>query len=68
LQEDIIKGERVRAFTVEAEYKGQWQKVVDGSCIGNKFIHQFTAIPADKIRLNITASIATPIIKQFAVY
>lgn len=68
LQEDIIKGERVRAFTVEAEYKGNWQKVIDGTCIGNKFIHQFTAIPADKIRLNITASIATPIIKHFAVY
>lgn len=68
IQEEIIKGERVREFIIEVEYKGNWHQLISGTCIGNKFIHQFTPVQADKIRLQITASTATPLIKQVAVY
>ena len=68
LQEQIIKGERVREFIVEAEINGHWQKIMNGSCIGNKYIFQFEPIQVERVRLKITVSTNTPVIKNFSVY
>ncbi len=68
IQEDIKKGERVRAYEVEALVDGNWQKVCDGISIGHKRIQLFDKVKASSIRLNIKQTSEEPIIKNFAVF
>ena len=67
LQEDIIRGERVRQFKIEYLSDGKWTKLNTGSCIGHKRIIKVKPISAHKLRLTITESISEPIIKAFVV-
>lgn len=68
LMEDIANGERVRDFNIEAKTKNGWQLISKGSSIGHKFIAKFQEVEVSALRLNITKSIAEPIIKDFSVY
>lgn len=58
LQEHIALGQRVNAFTVEAEVKGQWQELDAQTTIGYKRILRFDTVKASKIRVNIKAKAA----------
>lgn len=68
MMEDIAKGERIRKYLVEAWVNNQWAFVCDGQSIGHKRIQKFDTITTDKIRLRVTASDATPQIKNLSVY
>ncbi len=68
LMEDIAEGERVRDFTVEAMVGGKWTALVEGSCIGHKFIGHFDTVRAQKLRLLVRQSAAEPLIRDFSVY
>ncbi|MEC8636403.1 MAG: alpha-L-fucosidase [Bacteroidota bacterium] len=68
IQEDISKGQRVRAYTIHALSKGEWKKIAQGESIGHKRIHQLYPIEVEELKLEINQKILPPIIKQFSVY
>jgi len=51
LSEDIAKGERVRAFAVEARVGGAWKVVCAGSQVGPRQIIPFEPVAADALRV-----------------
>lgn len=69
LQEDIRQGERVREYAVEAMLGGTWSTIAKGTCVGHKRIHQLAVpVTAEKIRMRIGKSTATPVISRLAIY
>lgn len=68
LMEDIAQGERIREFKIEGKTKNGWQLISKGSSVGHKFIAKFDQIEVSALRLNITKSIAEPVIRDFSVY
>ncbi len=69
VQEDITKGQRIRAFEIQAYQKGQWRTVFSGTSVGHKMIAVFPeALTAQKLRLFVKASAAGPVIRTFAAY
>ena len=67
LEEDIARGERVRKFVLEGKTEKGWKTIVEGSCIGHKFIHRFDDIEVSKVRLKINQSVDKPIIRSMSV-
>ncbi len=53
LQENIAKGQRVEAFTVEASINGIWEKIAEGTTIGYKRLVRFNDVVAEKLRVTI---------------
>ncbi len=69
LQEYVPLGQRVKSFTVEASGKdGQWSVIASETTIGYKRIIPVAKTTASRIRLNITASFACPVLNGFALY
>lgn len=68
IQEDIARGERVRAFTLEAMTDKGFKQVCSGQCVGHKRIERFHDITASALRLRCSKSTDTPLIKRFAAY
>ena len=69
LMEVIANGERVREYVVEALVRGgQWKRIAEGTSIGHKRIQTFNPVEAAKVRLRVTRSVATPQIRNLAVY
>jgi alpha-L-fucosidase len=67
-QEYIRLGQRVKAFTIEAEVDGNWQELAKATTIGYKRILRFTTVTATKLRFSITDSKACPVISNVGVY
>lgn len=69
VQEYIRLGQRVKSFTVDVWQNNAWKPVVtDGTTIGYKRILATNGIETDKVRLNITAAKASPVISNVEVY
>jgi alpha-L-fucosidase len=69
LQENILEGERVRSFVIEASINDQWKAIKEGSCIGHKYIGLLeTPLKATAVRLIIKEATSAPMIKIFALY
>jgi alpha-L-fucosidase len=67
-QEYIRLGQRVKAFTIEAEVNGNWQELAKATTIGYKRILRFPTVTATKFRFNITGSKACPVISNVGIY
>jgi alpha-L-fucosidase len=66
LMEDYREGERVRAFTVSALVNDKWVTIIkNGSMIGRKQIFPFETVKASKLKLEISESRGTPLIRSF---
>jgi len=69
IAEDIERGQRIRAFTVQVYRNAKWETIVSGTSIGHKFIQLLPQpVYSEKVRLVIDKSIGQPLIKQFSVY
>lgn len=68
IQEDIVYGERIRKYTVEALVNGKWRAICEGESVGHKRIQQFETIECNRIRLVVNEAIDEPIVKNFAIY
>ena len=68
IQEDIVQGERIRQYIIEAKINGKWQKVAEGESVGHKRIAKFNPISTRELRLTIPQSIAMPQIINFSAY
>ncbi len=55
LGENLSKGQRIEAFTVEALTSGgKWMQVAEGTTVGRKRILTFPAVEAEAIRVTVT--------------
>ncbi|MEG3656766.1 alpha-L-fucosidase [Arenibacter palladensis] len=68
LQEDVLKGQRVRKYEIQGYSNGQWKTIKTGTSVGSKRIEEFPPVRVSKVRLRITQAIATPSINNFAVF
>lgn len=68
IREDVSKGERIRAYAVEAKVNGQWTTLYKGTAVGNKRIITFPAVNTKTLRLRINESIAPPVLLSFSAY
>jgi alpha-L-fucosidase len=69
VKEDILQGERVREYAIEALAPGgEWRRIASGQSIGHKWIHRVSPIEAPRVRLRVTKSIAPPRIQSLAVF
>ena len=69
IQEDIVHGERVRRYRIEAEMNGSRRTAAEGLSIGHKRIHLLdTAVETDYLRLVISDSVDEPLIENWSVY
>ena len=68
IQEDITKGERIRAYRVEARVDGKWTAVAKGSSVGHKRIEAFPETNAREFRLVVEQSTAEPQIRDFSIF
>jgi len=73
LREDTVSGQRVRAYEVASSTDGTtWTPVISGRAIGTKrikLLNTTATAPADMVfRLTVTAAVAPPILRQFAVF
>jgi alpha-L-fucosidase len=66
--EDLREGERVREYVIEGLAGGGWQGLAAGSAIGHKKIDRLAPTRVDAVRLRVTASAGTPVIRRMAVY
>ena len=68
IQEYIRSGQRVSSFNVESWNGKEWKPLASATTIGYKRILKFNPVKTDKLRLNITASKACPLISNVEVY
>ena len=66
--EDIAHGERIRAYTVEGRVGASWQVLCRGESIGHKRIERLDRVEVAALRLRVTESVATPMIRSFCAY
>ncbi len=68
LQEYIPLGQRVKSFTIEAWQGGDWKLLAEETTIGYKRIVKVSPTTTSKIRINITASKACPLISNAEIF
>ena len=72
IQEDQTQGQVIRAYVVDAQLANgtDWVTVAQGTSIGNKKIDiwQAGALLVSSVRVNVTKSVDTPVIKAFTVH
>lgn len=68
LQEYIQLGQRVKSFSVDVDHDGEWLPVSQATTIGYKRILRIDPVTTSKIRINILASKACPVLSNVEVY
>ena len=68
IQEEIVLGQRIRAYTVEAKMGAAWQPFSSGTSVGHKRIDVGKPIGASALRLTINAAAAPPVVARFAAF
>ena len=69
IMEDTRGGHRIRGYALEGRAAtGQWQLLAQGSSVGHKRIEIFQEATLDRLRLRITKSVGTPIVRDFAAF
>ena len=68
IQEYIKLGQRIKSFTVESWTDNAWKPVASATTIGYKRILKLDGIETNKLRINITASKACPLISTIEIY
>ena len=67
-QEYIPLGQRVETWSIDIKTENGWEEYAIGSTIGYKRIVQGKLVEAEAMRLNITSSLAVPLINSLAVF
>ena len=69
VQEDQRGGQRIRAYTVEVQGAGGWEKGSAGTSVGNKKIDLLAAaVNATALRLTVVQSVGPAVVRAFSVY
>jgi alpha-L-fucosidase len=67
IAEDITKGERIRAYELDALVRGSWHTFVRGQAVGHKRIVPLPPTNVEAVRLRVTDAIGDPTIRSLAV-
>ena len=68
LQEHIESGQRIEAFALDAWTDTGWQEITRGTTVGYKRLLRFKPVEADKVRLRILESRASPTLAEFRLF
>ncbi len=68
IQEYTPLGQRVKAFVLEKEENGNWEKIAEGTTVGHKRILQFPDVSASKIQVKFTDGKDIPVISKVGIY
>jgi alpha-L-fucosidase len=68
VMEDYRAGEHIREYVIEGLCAGHWQQLGAGTSVGRKKIEVFPPVLLSQVRLRVTQSAATPVIRSFAVF
>ncbi len=68
LQEEVARGERVRAWRLDGMSWGHWQQIGAGSAIGHKRILPVRPDGYTVLRLRVTEARGDPLIRRFAAF
>jgi alpha-L-fucosidase len=69
IAEEISQGERIRGYRVEGlDATGVWQTLCEGVSVGHKRIVKFDSKRIDRVRLQLTKSAASPLVRELSVY
>jgi len=69
LMENIVNGQKVAEYVIEATIDGQWKRIVNGRTIGHKKIDRIKPITTNAVRFRCLKAIEGPAeIRSFAVY
>ncbi|MDH7576051.1 MAG: alpha-L-fucosidase [Candidatus Saccharicenans sp.] len=68
IREDIARGQRIEAFSIEAWLGGKWTEIVRGTTVGYKRLVTFSPVSTDRVRLVIRQSRDVPRVKSFNLY
>jgi alpha-L-fucosidase len=68
LMEDISRGERIRAFQIDALIGGQWTQIADGTVVGHNRIVRIAPTKVESIRVRITESVAEPTLRRVSLH
>ncbi|MGQ7867955.1 alpha-L-fucosidase [Sunxiuqinia sp. sy24] len=68
LQEYIQLGQRVKAFSLEANINGTWKKIGEATTIGYKRIVPVDEVKTSQLRIRILDSKACPVLSNLEVY
>jgi alpha-L-fucosidase len=68
LWEDYRLGHRIRSYLVEGRINGTWSKLAQGTAVGRRKLDLFDKVTVDRVRVRITQSVDTPIIRRFQVH
>jgi alpha-L-fucosidase len=68
IQEYVNLGQRVKAFSLEKEVNGSWEKIAEGTTVGYKRILRFPDTEAQKIRINFLDGKGIPLISEIGVF
>ena len=68
LREDISKGQRMEAFTVEALTADGWKEIAKGTTVGYKRLIRITAVEARQLRVKVDACRLAANISEVAAY
>ena len=68
LQEDISRGQRVEAFSVEAQTADGWKEIAQGTTVGYKRLLRFPDVKANQLRIKIKSCRLTANISRVAAF
>ena len=68
LEEPLFLGQRVRAFTLEAEVDGAWRELARGTTVGARRILVFPPVHAARLRVRIDDARAAPALSRVQVF
>jgi alpha-L-fucosidase len=68
LQEPIALGQRIARFRIDAQVKGRWSTVAEGTTVGYKRILPIDPVMTDRVRVSVLDSRAMPFISEVGLY
>jgi len=64
----LVEGQKVQKYAIQILEGTKWKTVYAGTTIGHKKIDLFARVTAQRVRLNILSSSATPRIREFELF
>lgn len=68
LRENITRGQRIEAFTLECQLDGKWQTLFRGTTVGYKRIARFAPVKTTRVRIRIEQFRDLPQVSEIGLY
>ena len=68
IQEVFELSHRVTEFEISAFVDGEWKLLSKGNCIGYRCAEHFPRVTTDKVKISITKSLHSPVIRSFGLH